>query len=185
MSQIAEPKTRYTVAEYDQLPESMLPTELIDGEILVSPAPLIIHQRTLLSLLRVLESRIQNGELLIAPVDVQFDDSNVFQSDLLWIAEGNERCTVTEQRVIGAPDLVIEIVSKGTERRDRVQKFQLYEKYGVREYWIIDLKLKTVQVWSLQGSEFISLGSYTVEETFESPALQKAVIVADAFPKTT
>jgi Uma2 family endonuclease len=185
MSQIAEPKTRYTVAEYDQLPESMLPTELIDGEILVSPAPLLTHQLVLGNLYYFLRISVPGGVVAFAPVDVQLDDSNVFQPDLLWIAEGNERCTVTEQRVIGAPDLVVEIVSKGTERRDRVQKFQLYEKYGVREYWIIDLKLKTVQVWSLQGSEFISLGSYTVEETFESPALQKAVIVADAFPKTT
>lgn len=185
MSQIAEPRTRYTVADYDQLPESALPTELIDGEILVSPAPLIIHQRTLLTLLKVLATRIQNGELLIAPVDVQLDDNNVFQPDLLWIAEGNERCAVTEQRVIGAPDLVVEIVSKGTERRDRVQKFQLYEKHGVREYWIIDLKLKSIQVWSLQGSEFVSAGSFTIDETFESPVLQKSVVVAEAFPKTT
>lgn len=185
MSQIAEPRTRYTVADYDQLPESALPTELIDGEIQVSPAPLFTHQLVVGNLYFYLRMNVPNGVVAFAPVDVQLDELNVFQPDLLWIAEGNERCAVTEQRVIGAPDLVVEIVSKGTERRDRVQKFQLYEKHGVREYWIIDLKLKSIQVWSLQGSEFVSAGSFTIDETFESPVLQKSVVVAEAFPKAT
>jgi Uma2 family endonuclease len=126
----------YRAADYWQLPEGA-PIELIRGRFIMSPSPLPKHQIILLLLAeRFLQiARKSDGIALPAPMDVRLSDDTILQPDLLYIAK--QRRQIVRKRVEGAPDLVIEIIS-GTARRDRVEKRELYARYGVNEYWIVD-----------------------------------------------
>lgn len=171
-------KTRMTATEYFQLPESMLPTELIEGELIEMPAPRLSHQDAagdVFTLLKQL-AHIVGGKARIAPVDVYFDDVNIAQPDVLWVSAGNTQCIPFEDKHLrGAPDLVVEVLSPGNFYYDRVTKFKLYERFGVREYWMVDPAERLVEVWFLKESRFERLGIFAADETFVSPVLHQPV----------
>ncbi len=154
-------KTRATVADYRKLPEGAK-YELIDGEIVEKenpdmPGPKIRHQalstRLVIGLGRhIVENGL--GLLLHAPADVYFDAENAFQPDILFVAEARVEALVREDGVYGAPDLVIEILSPSTGYYDLKSKFQVYEKYGVQEYFIVDPKDDEVIGYRNEGSRF-------------------------------
>jgi len=148
--------------------------ELIAGEIVVSPAPLLPHQRLSKRLLLLLESLIPDGETWIAPTQVQIDESNSYQPDLFWIAE-DSNSVQTPAQIIGAPDLVVEILSPSTAKHDKEIKFNAYEKAGVREYWIADPVHLIVEVWVSEAGHFDRIGAFTDGDTFPSKALGKTV----------
>jgi Uma2 family endonuclease len=140
-------KTRATVADYCKLPEGAK-YELVDGKIIQKenpsmPGPKIRHQALSTRLIVGLGRHIVEnglGLLLHAPADVYFDEENAFQPDILFISEERMGTLVKEDGVYGAPDLVIEILSPSTAYYDPKSKFQVYEKYGVREYFTVDPK---------------------------------------------
>jgi Uma2 family endonuclease len=177
---IAERK-RVTAEEYFKLPETMRPTELIDGEIIVSPPPLTDHQFTLQSIYDLIKALGVGGKILWSPAGVYLDDENIPEPDLLWVAPGRESI-ILRKYVQGAPDLVVEVLSSGTAKRDRTKKFQLYEKYGVREYWLADAEAEYLEVWSLVDGKYQRLGVFGAGDTFESPVLGKTVDVTAIFP---
>jgi Uma2 family endonuclease len=168
-------KTHMTAAEFLALPETNQPTQLIDGEIIVSPSPVPVHQRVVLKSARVLESLIPDGEVFVSPIDVYLDESNVVQPDILWIAAGG-KCVVGEKYLSGPPDLIVEVLSPSTAREDRTVKFLLYEKFGVREYWMVD-PAKLIEVWVLDGGRFVRQGIYKIDEMFNSPVLSGKIVV--------
>src|SRR5574337_148219 len=131
--------TRLTAAEFARLPESNLPTELINGELIEMNAPKDIHQKVAGQLVLLLAQAAPGGELRFSPSDVYLDDLNVVQPDLFWVSGPRSPCKLGEDGYWhGAPDLVIEIFSEGTVLRDRREKFLLYQKFGSREYWMVD-----------------------------------------------
>jgi Uma2 family endonuclease len=163
---------RMRAEEFLALPETNLPTELIDGAVIMSPTPKDLHQGISLRLLQVLLQHIAGGTLRYAPADVHLDDLNVVQPDLFWVSGPESRCTLGKDGYWhGAPDLVIEILSPGTARRDRREKFSLYEQHGVREYWLVDPDAQYVEVWGRVGEGFERLGVFGPEESFESAVL--------------
>lgn len=175
-------RTRMTAQEFFQLPESNLPTELIDGELIEMPAPVDKHQQVSLNSTLFLGPIIPGGILRYAPTDVYLDEVNVFQPDLFWVSTDNIKCRLQDGRWYGAPDLVIEIFSPSTTRRDKKTKFETYEKYGVREYWMIDPLAEYIEVWVLRDSQFDKLGVFVPGETFNSPVLaDKTVNVSAIF----
>src|SRR5579871_1433380 len=101
-------------------------------------APKIKHQLLSGRLYRLVDDLKPNGVAIYAPVDVYLDEFNIPEPDIMWVAENSTTCEITENRLIGAPDLVIEILSPSTAKRDKTDKFNLYEKHGSREYWLID-----------------------------------------------
>jgi Uma2 family endonuclease len=139
-------------------------------------APLLQHQRSLRKLLALIEALIPNGEVWVAPTDVQLDDYNLAQPDIFWVAEGSACVAVDGKYFRGAPDLVIEIFSPGTVRHDKVHKFRLYEQFGVREYWMMDAAEQLVEVYRLEGNRFVLQGIYTAGETFVSRVLGDKVV---------
>jgi Uma2 family endonuclease len=151
--------TRMTAKAFFELPESNLPTELIDGELIVSPAPIPEHQNVSVELIILLRGLIPNGKLYHAPIDVYFDEANSVQPDIVWVAEGSQ-CFIGDKRLEGAPDLVIEILSPLTARRDKNKKFLLYEKHGVREYWLVDPLAQYIEVWRLEDGKFVPKGVF-------------------------
>jgi Uma2 family endonuclease len=175
-------KTRITSAEFLSRPETLLPTELINGEIFMSPAPLLKHQRLVFTIAKLIEALAQSGEVLVAPVDVYLGDLNVVQPDVLWISPDNVICIEVEGKYLkGAPDLVVEVHSPSTEKLDRSEKFTLYRDFGVREYWMVDPDAELIEVWSRQQDTFARLGVFGCNETFTSPVLNNAVDISAIF----
>lgn len=174
------PKVGMSASEFLQLPETMLPTELIEGEVIRSPAPTPEHQFISGEVYARLRELVPNGKVAYAPLDVYLDEETVLQPDVLWIAEGSS-CVVEPKFIRGAPDLVVEVHSEGTVRYDKGKKFAQYEKFGVREYWMIDPDEKFVEVWYRDGEKFARLGVFGDDEPFTSPLLGKLVDVASLF----
>ncbi len=132
-------KKKATVDDYRKLPEGAK-YQLIDGEIIEMPSPTLKHQQIAMSLARQMGNiafEKQNGTVLFAPMDVFLEDDNTCQPDILFVL--NEHADRLKQDgIYGPPDLIIEILSPSTGYYDLKKKFQVYEKYGVREYFIID-----------------------------------------------
>jgi Uma2 family endonuclease len=127
----------YRAADYWKLPEGE-PVELLRGRFVVSPAPDLTHQ-TIVGNVHVLLfniARTSGGRAFVAPTDVELDDHSIPQPDVIYVRK--ERRSILKNRVIGAPDLVVEVLSPHNSRRDRVDKLSLYAQYGVAEYWIVD-----------------------------------------------
>jgi Uma2 family endonuclease len=114
--------------------------ELIDGEHYVTPSPTVRHQELLLRLVRAIDKYQEahpGGRLFFAPLDVVLGTSDVVEPDLLLVT-GDQSHIVTTQHIRGAPALVVEIASPGTRRTDERAKRDLYDRVGVREYWIVN-----------------------------------------------
>jgi Uma2 family endonuclease len=152
----AEKKKKYTDADYMMLEEGA-PFQLINYDLIMSPSPNPDHQtisfRFALTLGTFLESRNDNGFVASAPCDVKFDDGNVLQPDLLYISE-ERKADIVKERIIGAPDLVVEILSPSNAYYDLRQKKDIYEKYGVKEYIIIDPVQMNADLYALKDGSY-------------------------------
>lgn len=141
----------YTYADLANTPDDGRRYEIIDGELIVSPSPVLDHQRVVGRLYLWLGSFVvarQLGEVFVGPTDVFFSESNVVVPDVLFVA--GDRSDILHRRyVAGAPDLVIEALSPKTRRIDLGRKKALYAATGVAEYWIADPSARTVDVWTL------------------------------------
>jgi Uma2 family endonuclease len=149
-------KKVFTYEDYRQLPEGA-PYQLIGGELVMTPAPGTYHQIVSMKLELQLAGFVLErglGIVLDAPVDVYLGETETYQPDLLFISQ--ERMEIIEpERVNGAPDLVVEVLSPSTAYYDLRKKFKVYERSGVREYWIVDPQEKLVQVFVLRDRKFV------------------------------
>lgn len=172
---------RMTVAEFLALPETNQLRELIDGEIVFNP-PKIPHQRIVVKGIAFFTLHVTSGSVWVSPTGVILDDINIVEPDIFWISSENMTCREGDDgKWYGAPDLIIEVLSPSTARNDTVTKFQLYEKYGVREYWIANPDSRAVEVWLLQNQKFVYQGAFTADKTFRSSILDLAVPVEAFF----
>jgi Uma2 family endonuclease len=170
----------YRRRDYEQLPEEPR-CELIWGSFYVSPSPSALHQMVLVQLLRhLLDLAEPAGALVLpAPLDVLLGDHSAVQPDLIYLSA--DRRHLVRERVEGAPDLLVEIVSPGTARRDRGDKIRLYAEAGVREYWIVDPGERQIQFLVNRGGRFeVALA---VGGTYRSPALAEVTLGLEAFWK--
>ncbi|NOZ39215.1 MAG: Uma2 family endonuclease [Planctomycetes bacterium] len=173
----------YRAADYWQLEEGA-PYELLRGRLIMSPSPTTQHQLILGKLYKIFEAaEIQSDSLCyMAPMDVVFSDDTILQPDLLYIAK--DRRHIVKDRVEGPPDLAVEILSPATGRRDKTEKLDLYAKYGVPEYWIID---PATQVFEFLLLDDLTSGSgrYVIQQQpddhYRSPRLPEIAIDLAAF----
>jgi Uma2 family endonuclease len=143
---------QWTYADVCRLPDDGKRHEIVDGRHFVSPSPEVAHQRAATRLGVLLAKAVDGrgkGEVLTAPVDVELSVGSILVPDLVVIARGNEG-VVKPKRIVGAPDLVVEVLSPSTARRDLDLKRRRYERAGVREYWIVDHEARTVRQFVLQ-----------------------------------
>jgi Uma2 family endonuclease len=156
MATALEPRTRrWTYEEYYRLDDDQR-YEIIDGQLLMAPAPDTWHQNWVRSLFLVLHSHTsgrQIGEVLISPLDVIFDNENTCQPDLLFISQAR-RGMIEKRGVFGAPDLLVEIISPSSVRRDRYDKRSLYARFGVKEYWMADPANRSLEVHTLNAGAY-------------------------------
>ena len=142
------PRVKLTYRDLVLFPDDGKRHELIDGEHYVTASPSTRHQRVLTELLLELHVYLREqgtGRVFPAPCDVVLSEFDVVEPDLLVVTQAaNGR--ITEANIQGAPDLVVEILSPSTKGRDRVLKLRLYEKFGVREYWIVDPVGESIEV---------------------------------------
>ncbi len=140
---------KLTYEDYVHFPEDGRRHELLEGEHVVTPAPSTRHQIILSNLFRILGAFVHErslGHVLTAPTDVVLSEHDVVQPDLLFVAR-EHRDRIGEASLEGAPDLVVEIVSESTRRRDEVLKRHLYERHGVGEYWVVDPAVESVKIY--------------------------------------
>ncbi len=148
---VASQKRRYT---YDELVaevgESNQLCELWDGELIMSPTPSFFHQKIAFRFQRLLDDWVTArglGEVVGAPIDMVLSEHRVTQPDVLFISK--ERLHIIQRVLVGPVDLAVEIISLGGRNRDRIEKRDLSEQYGVKEYWVVDPESKTVDVLAL------------------------------------
>ena len=156
-------KIKLTYEDYRNAPESERERyELYEGELLMVPSPNEYHQRILGNLGFILRTFVKEhglGSVYFAPLDVVLSDDTVLQPDILFI--GKEQAhIIAEEGIRGAPDLVIEILSAATTKRDRTYKKALYARYGVKEYWLVDSAAKTIEVLVLRETGYEVAGRY-------------------------
>jgi len=155
----------WTVDEFMKLEESNLPCELINGAVFRSPAPSFTHQTVLSNLNDFLKdyASSKGGIVRFSPVDVFLDRKNVFQPDLLYVAKENLGI-ISERGLNAAPDLAVEVISPSNSFKDRNQKRKLYQKFGVKEYWIIDPGNKSIEIYDFRVADVDTPALYLVEE---------------------
>lgn len=138
--------TRLSVDEWLELPEDQR-CELVEGEIIVSPPPSLDHQRAVRDLLRALDdhARAYGGEAFVAPLGVRLSDDTALEPDLLFVSSPDR---YGPRIVEGPPDLVIEVSSPSTRRYDLLRKRRLYERFGIPEYWFVDLDAERIEVYA-------------------------------------
>jgi len=173
----AEYSKQYTYADYIKFEYDHM-VELIKGKIFkMSPAPKLYHQQITVSLSGFMFYYFKNKkcELLVAPTDVILPIRNqkknkattVVQPDILVVCEPAK---LVSEGCLGAPDLIIEILSASTAKKDMNDKYQVYEESGVREYWIVMPKEQLVEVFHLVNGKYKRIKTYTSDEVI-SPVI--------------
>ena len=173
---VTETAVRLTYEDYANTPDDER-YELINGELIMVAAPNELHQRLITRLIRyfLIAEDIGLGWVYAAPFDVVLSDYDVVQPDLLFVLKENAHI-ITGANVQGAPDLVVEILSPSTSRRDWNEKRDLYAKHGVGELWIADPDERVVWVMELRDGRYEEPVMYGDTQTFSSATLAGATI---------
>jgi len=146
---------RWTYEEYYKL-DCDQRYEIIDGNLLIAPAPDTWHQSWIGELHIVLQTHVKgqnSGKVFVSPVDVVLDAENTVQPDLVFVSRANLGI-IQHRAIFGTPDLLVELVSPSSVRRDRYDKKELYARFGVKEYWIGDPANKTLEILVLKEGRY-------------------------------
>ena len=165
----ALPNPRGVKLTYDDFvlfPDDGLRHELIDGAHYVTPAPNTKHQLVLSNLHELIKPWLRNhaiGRVFFAPFDVVFSQVDVVEPDLLYMSNERAAQILTDDNVQGVPELVVEVGSPSTRRRDETTKRTLYERAGVSEYWVVDPDLDVVRIYRRDGQRFARPQELSIE----------------------
>jgi Uma2 family endonuclease len=165
-----------TINDLEAMPDDGNRYEVIEGELFVSRAPSLTHQSVSINLVVNIKNFLllnPVGEVWATP-GVTFSEFSGVIPDVVFITNERRAEIASGERITGAPDLVIEIVSPGAEneRRDRIAKRQLYGKYGVREYWVVDPYKRTIEVFLLKGKILKQKATYSEEDELGSSVIE-------------
>lgn len=164
---VAEP-IRLTYKDYCVLPEDGRRYEILDGDLYTSPSPVPLHQRVALRLGRIIQDFVEVralGEAFIAPIDVLLGENDVVVPDLVYVSAARSQL-VTDKNISGTPDLIVEIISPSTRDRDIRDKRNIYARFGVPFYWIIDPKPLSITELQLTGRAFAEVVELSREGVF-------------------
>lgn len=176
MPQTTDPRVRWTTTDLKLLPESSNRYEIINGELLVTKAPHWGHQKACgnaYAELRDWSIATGLGEVVQAP-GVIFSDADNVIPDVVWISKARLATSLDESgHLTVAPELIVEVLSPGTdsEHRDRETKLKLYTSRGVQDYWILDWRLKQIEVYRRQSELLQLVSTLFPGDTLASPVL--------------
>ena len=152
---LENPEKTWTYDDYLGLDEDVR-FEIISGKALMSPSPELFHQQWAGDLFTIIRQHVDShklGRVYFAPIDVVLDRENVVQPDLVFVSTAN--AGLLERRgVMGVPDLVVEVISPSSLRRDRYEKRELYARFGVKEFWLADVANRSLEVLTLQAGDY-------------------------------
>ena len=153
MPTTAQRDRRLTYDDFVRIPDDGKRHEIIDGVHYVTPSPVLRHQellgRLFLQIATFLEKHPEVGQVFLSPLDTVFSAWDVVEPDLVFVA-ADQLEILTEPNIQGAPALVVEILSPSTRRRDVGIKRQLFDRGGVREYWLVEPKARDITVYRRQ-----------------------------------
>jgi len=147
---VNNPGVKLTYDDFLLFPDDGKRHELIDGEHFVTPSPNRKHQKVSGNLFLLIGTWLEQhpiGQIYFAPFDVIFSMFDIVEPDLLYMSNERAQRVLTDANVKGTPELVIEIGSEGTRKRDETIKRRLYERSGVSEYWVVDPEIDVVRVY--------------------------------------
>lgn len=173
------PAVKLTYEDFVRFPEDGQRHELIEGEHVVTPSPNLQHQEIAGTIHALIWNYLEVhpvGRVFIAPFDVVMSEFTVVEPDILYLSTARAVETLTDLHVRGVPELVVEVLSKSTRRRDETVKRVLYERRGVTEYWLVDPKGTNVRVYRRQGEHFAPATKLTPPEMLRMPLLPGLVI---------
>ena len=154
-----------TRADLEQVPDDGHRYELIDGALVVTPAPSMRHQRAVLNLaVRLRETCPDEWEVFVAPLAVALADDTELQPDVLVA----RRADLTERDLPAAPVLAIEVLSPSTRLVDLNLKKARFEVAGTPAYWVVDPREPRLTAWELRGSTYVEVADVTADEVFET-----------------
>jgi Uma2 family endonuclease len=165
-------RTGFRYADLESFPDDNLRREIIDGELIVTAAPVTRHQIAVMNIAAALFAykKAHGGQVFPAPTDVYLSDENVVEPDVLFVlAENIER--VENKYVKGPPDLVVEISSPPTRRLELVRKRDLYARFAVPEYWYVDLEADRVEVYRGAEGQYGTPLLFYAGQVLETPQL--------------
>ena len=173
----------WTYNEYIALPDDWKRYEIANGVLLLTPSSPGSHQDTIGEVFFHLRSHIKLaglGLVIQTPFIVELSAKDVFQPDIFVVMNAHlDR--VQEKKVVGAPDLVVEVSTSGTAAFDRLTRYDTYEYTGVQEYWILNLERRTVEIFVLEGDEYHSLGVFHGEQKVPSRLISWLSVRVDQF----
>lgn len=162
----AGPGVKLTYEDFVLFPDDGKRHELIDGEHYATPSPNAKHQAIVVNLTGLIWSYLQQrpvGRIFTAPFDVVLSDFDVVEPDLLFISRDRHEQVLFQPHVRGAPDLVVEIGSPSTRKRDETIKRRLYERFAIHEYWVIDPELDTIKVYRRVDERYVRAAELFLE----------------------
>lgn len=168
------PQGKWTYEDYRRLPDDGWIYEVIEGELYMSPPPIPIHQENSGNLYVAFHNYAKKhdaGKVYDAPIEVILANwANPVQPDIVFITK--ERLHIVKRsRIEGAPDIVVEVLSPSNWLTDRREKFEIYAKAGVREYWIVNPNARTIELFVLREGRYELIGKYGIGETVRSEVL--------------
>jgi len=172
---VGPPQGLWTYDDYASVPDDGKRYEVVKGVLYMTPAPNFAHQNAVSSIGMYLKLQVDvtgRGKVVVAPIDVELAPETVVQPDVVVVLNRN-RQVITSSRVIGAPDLVVEVASPSTATYDRRAKLDAYARAGVPEYWIADPAAESVEVFVLDHAEYTSAG------VFEGGASLPSLVIPD------
>ena len=171
-------RTVLTYADYEALPNDGQHYQILDGELFVTATPNTSHQRTVGNLFATLRAHVRRhalGEVFVSPTTVILADTTVVEPDIVFV--GADRLDLISKRGIeGAPTLLIEVLSPSTGRIDRSTKLQLYARYGLPHYWIVDADVRTIQTYARARTEYRTGTLAAGDDAFTLPPFENLVI---------
>jgi Uma2 family endonuclease len=157
MGVVERVQPRVSFADLERAPEDGRRYELYDGEVYVVPAPMPRHQRVQMRLVEWLDEYAESvGAFAVdSPIDIVFSEHDVLQPDVVFFGPARAHLVDLDRAIRDAPDLCVEILSASTEATDRGRKMQMFARYGVPEYWIVDPVKATIEVHRLQAGSYV------------------------------
>ena len=168
-------RVRFNYEDFLLFPDDGKRHEIIDGDHFMTPSPNTKHQSVSFKLSAAIANFLAGsgiGRAFAAPFDVVLSDEDIVEPDLLFVSSARA-AIITDKNVQGPPDLVVEILSAGTRKTDEVIKRKLYERYGVREYWIVDPELEGIKIYRLTDQGYIRAAELSREtnDSLSTPLL--------------
>jgi Uma2 family endonuclease len=181
VSQLFPRQGEWTERDYFGLPETNRIVELTDGVLIMPPHPTDTHQTVALRLVLTLHGFVTAhnlGEVRFAPLPVNLWPGKVREPDVLFLTQAH--ADRRGERAWGPPDLVMEVVSPGTEGLDRETKPAEYAQAGIAEYWIVDPHGRSIEVWGLEGDAYVLVGKFGKGQTARSQLLSGFEVLVDS-----